>query len=189
MNPLRSYIEHKDISPYKLSKKSGVPYSTLNDILNQRTKFEQCSAETVFRLARALNMPMDDLYYYCTCWHVRFDNFKSAACHELKRKGDYNFIIDLLQNEKIRKYFDFGLYLEAYYLLGMLDYLCRIHDMPKCSDYDDIRRGKLSGIVYPMSIEVQAKSSDDPIYKRAVKESIPEFIRFNIVEASIRDVV
>ena len=42
--------EQKNISLYQLSKLSEIPYATLNDIFNGKTKLEKCSAETVYDL-------------------------------------------------------------------------------------------------------------------------------------------
>ena len=43
------------MSMYRLSKISKVPYATLNDICNGKTQLVKCSAETVYRLAQALD--------------------------------------------------------------------------------------------------------------------------------------
>ena len=74
-------------------------------------------------------------------------------------------------------------------MLAMLDYLCRINDLPLCSNYDHIRRTSLKKIIYPRDIELAAKLDKSlDIKEQAIKESIPEFIRFNIVEKEIRNV-
>ena len=72
----------------------------------------------------------------------------------------------------------------------MLDYLSRINDIPICSKYDDIRSMKLSKPIYPIGAGVTDKvmRSDDAINK-VKAESIPEFVRFNIYESDIRNVV
>ena len=86
--------------------------------------------------------------------------------------------------------FDKKWYPEALYLLGMTDYLSNINDVPICTNYNDIRKCKLSEIVYPTGILIKAAVLNDESVKReAVKNAIPEFMRFNIVENEVRNVV
>ena len=54
-------IQQKHMSKYRIAKNSGIPYATLNDICNGKTHLEKCSAETIYRLAHALDMTMEDL--------------------------------------------------------------------------------------------------------------------------------
>ena len=54
-------LNEKRISVYRLSKTSGVPYATVNDICNGKTRLEKCSAETIYRLAQALDVSMEEL--------------------------------------------------------------------------------------------------------------------------------
>lgn len=121
---------------------------------------------------------------------IDFDLFKSNVCHRLKELGDTEFIIGLLESNAIRKYYDKHWYPEALYLLAMLDYVSRVNGLALCADYDDLRRQKLQEPIYPSSIIAQVLvTGDETIKIKAVEESIPEFIRFNIVEKDIRDVV
>lgn len=46
---------------YRLSKQANVPHATLNDICSGRTRIEKCSAETVYKLAKVLHIPMETL--------------------------------------------------------------------------------------------------------------------------------
>lgn len=59
---LNDIIEEKSLTKYKLAKLSGIPYATLNDLCNYKTKAAKCAAETIYKLAKALQMPMDTLY-------------------------------------------------------------------------------------------------------------------------------
>lgn len=72
----------------------------------------------------------------------------------------------------------------------MTDYLSNINDVPICTNYNDIIKCKLSKIVYPTGILIKAAVfKDENIKQKAIEEAIPEFLRFNIVEADIRNVV
>lgn len=121
---------------------------------------------------------------------IDFELFKNEVCHQLKELGDTEFIISLLESDAIRKYYDKQCYPEALYLLAMLDYVSRVNAVELCADYNDLRTKKLQKTIYPSGIIAQAiVTGDETIKSKAIIESIPEFIRFNIVEKDIRDVV
>ncbi len=183
-------LKEKKMSIYRLAKISEVPYATLNDICNGKTRLEKCSAETVYRLAGALNVSMEEMLAPCMMKRPSFENFKSTVCHRVREKGDIPFIIDMLERQDIRAYFDRKWYPESLYLLAMLDYLSRENNMPLCDEYDDIRRCKLEDPIYPASVRaVSAAAGSDAALKRASEEAIPEFKRFNIIESEVRNVV
>ena len=52
-----------NISKYKLSKLTKVPYSTINDICNGVTIIENCNAKTVYAIASFFGVSMEDLMY------------------------------------------------------------------------------------------------------------------------------
>ena len=54
-------INKKNITMYRLSSQSGIPYTTINDICSGKTKLEKCSAETIYKLAKTLNVDMEFL--------------------------------------------------------------------------------------------------------------------------------
>lgn len=58
---LESLLAQNHMTKYRLTKLSGVPHATLNDICSGKTKLEKCAAETVYRLAHALNVPTEQL--------------------------------------------------------------------------------------------------------------------------------
>lgn len=118
-----------------------------------------------------------------------FENFKSTVCHRVKELGGRDFIIDTLESQEIRTYFDRKWYPECFYLLAMLDYISRENDVALCSDYDDIRRCKLEKPVYPAGLRaVSAAAGNDEALKEAREMAIPEFARFNIIENDVRNV-
>lgn len=116
-----------------------------------------------------------------------FELFKSNVCHWLKEEGDIDFLIQVLESDLIRKYYNRKWYLESFYLLGMLDYISRINDVPMCSEYDDLRQQRMQEIVYPVGVLLTARVlGDESIKEQALKEAIPEILRFNIVESDIK---
>lgn len=54
-------LAQKNMTRYRLSVLSKVPHTTLNDICNGKTKLEKCSAETIYRIAKVLEVPMEML--------------------------------------------------------------------------------------------------------------------------------
>ena len=75
-------------------------------------------------------------------------------------------------------------------MLAMLDYVSRINDIPICTQYENLRHMKLKKVLFPASVLVLSQvNNDNGIKEKAVNESIPEFIRFNIVESEVRNVI
>ena len=71
-------LEQKKMSMYRLAQSSGIPYATVHDICSGKTKLEKCSAETVYRLARALGTTMEELLSPCLMTRNSFELFKSS---------------------------------------------------------------------------------------------------------------
>ena len=183
-------LEYEATSVYDLSKRSGIPYSTLSDIIKGKTPIDRVSSRHLHNLAKALDWTMDDLYSYM---HVpertSFETFKSQVRHEVKLMGDVDFIKATLDSDMISNYWRWEWYYEAFYLLAMTDYLCRVNQIETDKKYDSIREYKLPKTVYPMDINLAAKISKDLDFREAaIRDSIPEFIKYNIVEKEIRDV-
>lgn len=119
-----------------------------------------------------------------------FEVFKSNVCHRVRNIGDIKFIIETLESDLIQEYFNMKWYPEALYLLAMVDYLSRENDLPLCTNYDDIRNCKLASVVFPSSVLALTAFTGDERYKEeSLRESIPEFLRFNIVESEVRNVI
>lgn len=187
---INDLMENKKITQYRLSKDSGIAYTTINDICNGKAMLEKCSAETIYRISKVLGVSMESLIEPCLDKPSDFELFKSNVCHKLKELGDIEFVIELLEEDYIRKYYKKKWFPESLYLLAMLDYISRENDIPLCTQYDDMRRVKLKSVLFPASVLVAAKvAKSDEIKLRSIKESIPEFIRFNIVESEVRNVI
>lgn len=58
---ISNVLSQQKMSAYQLWKKSGVPQATISDICTGKTRIEKCSAETIYRLAKALNVSMESL--------------------------------------------------------------------------------------------------------------------------------
>ena len=180
-----------NMSKYRLSKESGVPQTTITDICCERVDLEKCAAGTLYRIAKVLSITIEDiLESKSTEYRSDFETFKSNICHYVKDKGDLDFIVETLQSDNIRKLYKKKWYPEAFYLLGMIDYLSRVNDISICENYNDIRMQKLEKPIYSTGINVFSnviKSKE--IYSKAEENAIPEFSRFNIFESEIRNVI
>ena len=187
---LQDELVKRNISKYRLSQMAGVPYMTINDLCNGKSSIEKCNALTIYQIAKALRVTMEELIESSLAPRPSFEIFKSNVCHRLKALGDINFLLETLSGPDIRNYQKRKWYPECLYLLAMVDYLSRIHHIPLCKDFEDLRAMRLSEVIYPSSVLSLAIAGHDEEQKRqALEESIPEFRRFNIVESEIRNVI
>lgn len=58
---INEILKEKSMTKYRLSKISGVPHATLNELCNGKTRIEKCSAETLYKIAKALHVSMEML--------------------------------------------------------------------------------------------------------------------------------
>ena len=117
-----------------------------------------------------------------------FENFKSAVCHSLKRMGDMKYLLNILESNDIEYYYNKEWLLECFYLLGMVDYLCRKNNLPYSNEYNYIRQYKLEKPIFPSDVIIKCIifNSEKP-KENILKIAIPEFLRFNIVENGVYD--
>lgn len=187
---LEDLLREKKYTKYRLSKESGVSTTTILDICNGKVDIKKCAAGTVFKIAKTLGVSMEDVMIVAEAEErSSFEVFKSNVCHYVKDLGDLEFIEVVLKDDPIQRYYNKKWYPEAFYLLGMLDYLSRINDIEICTRYDELRRNRLKKIIYPLSVIQYYSLMKKPIPEEEIlREAIPEFLRFNIVESEVRNV-
>ena len=56
---IEDLLEKRNITKYRLAVQAGIPHTTLTDICSGKTRLEKCSAETVYKLAKALGVSME----------------------------------------------------------------------------------------------------------------------------------
>jgi len=112
-----------------------------------------------------------------------FDDFKWNICDVLGGMDDLSFLLIIIKKDVIRYCYDNNHLPECFYLLGMVDYLCRVNNLSLDENYNHLRKQKLENLVYPMGVcsKCERVGNDEP-KEEALKEAIPEFLRFNIVE-------
>lgn len=54
-------LKKRQMTKYRLAVDAGIPHATLSDICSGKTKIEKCSAETVYKIAKALDVSMETL--------------------------------------------------------------------------------------------------------------------------------
>lgn len=54
-------LKKRSMTRYRLAVQAGIPHATLSDICSGKTKLEKCSAETVYWIAKVLDVPMEIL--------------------------------------------------------------------------------------------------------------------------------
>ena len=188
---IKEKLQEMNMTMYRLSKESGVPQATINDICSGKAETEKCAAGTLYRIGKVLNISIEDILESAREeYRSSFETFKSNICHHVKDVGDIDFMINVLESDEIRSLYDKRWYPEAFYLLAMLDYLSRVNDVPICTKYNDIRSHKLKKPIYPVGVLLRSEViKSEEIKKQAEIKAIPEFKRFNIIESEVRNVV
>lgn len=83
---IESLLKKRNMTKYRLAVDAGIPHATLNDICSGKTKLEKCSAETVYKLAKALGVSMELL--------------TAEGIHQTQREHSYEYgLPDYLQRD------------------------------------------------------------------------------------------
>ena len=83
---IEDLLKRRDMTKYRLAVQAGIAHATLNDICSGKTKLEKCSAETVYKLAKALGVSMELL--------------TEGGIREAERERSYEFgLPDYLQHD------------------------------------------------------------------------------------------
>ena len=54
-------LKEQNMTKYRLSKESGVAQTTINDICSGKAELGKCSAGTLYRIAKVLNISVEDI--------------------------------------------------------------------------------------------------------------------------------
>ena len=186
---LADYLKKNHISIKSISDHTGIAYSTVHYIANNRTPIERCSAETLYKIAHYLDLTMDQLYEISRSFTRQdFELFKSEIAHQIKDKSQVTFLIETIESNTIENYWKFEQRIQALYLLSMVDYLSRLNGVPQCSKYDEIRSARIEPMIYPLSVKMEdalAASEDRENAETSAQDQmkyIPEFLEHGIAE-------
>ena len=186
------------MSRAELSARSNIPESTLRAILNGKAQLDRCEAATLYNIAYALDVSVEDIlegYWDAlerdaparTSVHdenslMNFYVLVDSMLCRLRATGDLAFIDGIDQNGWIERLYQSGQYRCALFLLGMMDYLCRKNGVRQVAQYDEYRKARLDGPVY--ALRTLNVNDDDGAFQRARTEAennaIPELGRYGI---------
>lgn len=157
------------------SVRSNIPYATLYPIIKGQVDIGTCSYYTVEKLADALGYRPDEIVYK----RVDFQTFRNELHHQIK-KNELETILRIIEKDEVEYYAFHDDYLKALYLVATVDYLSKKNGIPICTKYSDMRKMKLQEPFYV---------GDSIILKSTYKDSIEEFVRFNIYEGDLYDAI
>ena len=185
----KQLLQSKNITGYQLSKKTNIPYTTICDLINGKTNIRNVSLKNAILIADFLSVDVRLLNELDPIEFIDFRYFRNNTLHELKRYGPHAFVAIIIKEKAIDYYYKNEGYSYAYYLLALIDYLCRITNQPIYTlRYNDIRKEKLEkaffvggGLIHFNTIEEAEESIGIKV--------IPEFAKYNIIENDVFNVV
>ena len=195
---LNELMNSRNLTRAELSARSNIPESTLRAILNGKAQLDRCEAATLYNIAYALDVSVEDIlegYWDAlerdaparTSVHdenslMNFYVLADSMLGRLRATGDLAFIDGIDQNGWIERLYQGREYRCALFLLGMLDYLCRKNGVRQVARYDEYRKTRLDRPVY--ALRTLNVNDDDGAFQRARTEAennaIPELGRFGI---------
>lgn len=184
---IEQFLRDKKISMYELAERSGLSYSVVHNLIKGKSDIHNCTVDTAARLARVLDISIEDLMLLC--WrNYTFTWFRSEQCHQVHRKGELEYLVEVLESREIDRYWRLCMYAEAMYEVAMIDYISRRNGIPRCENYNEIRKHKLDHVAYPIDVKITGELLKSPeAFSKAESGAIPEFRRFNIIEGEIFD--
>ena len=184
-----------------LSMMSGVPDSTLRDILSGKAQIDHCAAATIYGIADALGTTVEDVldHYWDECLGADDEECEREVLHDghtlllfyttvdrvvqLRQLADDALLTSCVNSEPfIELFFDKGFYREAFFLLGLTDYLNRKLGMKTDPRFDAYRGYCLDCPVYSLSTLEEYDDPEELENAKAYAEAyaIPELAAFNI---------
>ena len=185
-----------------LSMMSDVPDSTLRDILSGKAQIDHCEAATIYGIADALGTTVEDIldHYWDECLEDDDEEvWKRQTLHDghtlllfystvdklvqLRQAVEDADLASCFSSEPFIDYFfDKGFYREAFFLLGITDYLNRKLGKKTEPRFDAYRVYRLDNPVYSLSTLEEYDDPEELKNAKAYAEAyaIPELAAFNI---------
>ena len=140
----------------ELCKTTGIPASTLSDILSGKAELTHCQARTIQKFSHGIGLSMDELMeldslarsvpeknesgrLHKLCSPDIFRAFRGDLLDVLQHVDEETFIYAAAQNEFVESMYEAGLCPQALYSLGLIDYLCDKHRIPRLEQYNKYR--------------------------------------------------
>ncbi len=193
---IKDFFNRENTTIAEFSVDSGIPESTLGDILTGTTDLRFCQARTINKLSKALCMNVDDILRLepvtQECWipdpvlnpvhkfekPLRFAAFRKKMVSEIAHKGEEEFVLDTLRCEKVEDLYCKTQYPEALYLIGLLDYLAAKNDILRITRYDRYRAETMKGTIFAPMAKCMPPCADSVI----MPDAIPQLLKFNFIE-------
>ena len=197
---LNELMKKKNMTRADLSRKSSIPESTLRDILSGKAQFDRCEVLTVACIADALGTTVEELLgshideELCGGDHLpkaerhddssMLDFYVMVDCTLIKLGscGDMGFVKAICKDYWIERFYYDGLYRCAFFLLGLVDHLCRLHRQELVPRFDAFRDECLDRSVY--SLRTLEEGDDEDALHEAKNcteiNAVPELACFNI---------
>ena len=86
---IKEYLKNKGISTYSLAQKTGVSYSTVNDIVNRKTNIENVRLGVAKALSDALEINLDELIELCSDARRTVSPEYGAVCDIISKNKSY----------------------------------------------------------------------------------------------------
>ena len=184
----KELLKKENITGYELAKNTGIPYTTINDLINGKTIPQNVTLKNALLISHYLGIKIMDFANLSTQTPIKFRYFRSNLLHDLKRDGHKKLIEKVIKGKEIDYYYKNGAKEYALYLLALIDYLCRLYDLPiYTSRYNDLRKLTLDKPFFVGGDVVSFKTIQEAEKKLNI-EVIPEFKKFNIIESTISNV-
>lgn len=181
---MKEMLKKKNMSVYELSRRTNIPYTTLNELVRGNKSLKNCSVKILKALSQELHMTMDEIYNVCEkTSYMDFEVFKSNEQHRLKEKGSVDYLIYVLETDIIHEYWKKGRRVEALYMTCLYDYISEKCHMEKYNGYDEIRKYKLEEPLYPVTVQQGLESKSE-----CEKLAIPIFKQHGIMEVDVFNV-
>lgn len=199
---LMNLMNKKCMTRSDLSMMSDVPDSTLRDILSGKAQIDHCEAATIYGIADALGTTVEDIldHYWDECLEDDDEEvWKRQPLHDghtlllfystvdklvqLRQAVEDADLASCFSSEPFIDYFfDKGFYREAFFLLGITDYLNRKLGKKTEPRFDAYRVYRLDNPVYSLSTLEEYDDPEELKNAKAYAEAyaIPELAAFNI---------
>lgn len=152
-------------SIYSISKTTGVSYTALNQLANQKRCINGMAAETVARIAdyfdttveklldrnsseKNMDMRLKRILYD----NFSYDEFRSELQHYLQHTSIREFMSAVLTYHLIEKLWDQKRYPESLYILSLFDYYAYKYKADSSAYFKTYREQRLKETLFPKSI-------------------------------------
>ena len=201
---LKELMKKKKMTRAELSRESGIPESTLRDILNGTSRIERCEALTLALIAEVLDTTVEEILQRALAEQLNENEAESGQDEEMTLLQNeplhvfYTFMdtlqemlaagsdIDLClfakEHQWVEDFFAGESYSIALFLVGFSDYVCRKYKVTPFREYEKYRHMRLTSPVYPLALfDPEATTFEYEAEKdRLHTFAVPELGRLNI---------